>query len=159
MASKAIVGFKDWFDGVKSPGGVLAPRSESKSEAAGHATRGILEGGLVGVATGIADGLVPGGTTPKQLGIAAVAAGLAATAFASKPIGRTFSNAAVGLAAIATHVHAGAKTAHIAGTTSQVLTNKAKAIAAHGEGAMAGDLGGLDAGEDPLIAEGARLFG
>ena len=41
-----------------------------------------------------------------------------------------------------------------AGTTTQVLTNKAKSIAAHGDG----DEQQLNAGADPLIMWGARKF-
>jgi hypothetical protein len=159
MIKTATGGFKEFAESLKSPGGVLATRGESRSEAAGHAFRGILEGGLVGVATGIADGMLPGGATPQQLGIAAILSGAAATYCASKPLGRTFSNGAVALAAIAAHSHAGPKTAHMTGRVSPYVTNKAKAVAAHGEADVAGELAGLDAGEDPLIAEGARLFG
>jgi hypothetical protein len=90
---------------------------------------------------------------PKTLGIGAAAALVGAVAFANKPLGRTLANANVALSALAMREYAGSKTAHHAGTASSVLTNKAKAIAAHGESA------GYDAGEDRLITEGAKIVG
>jgi hypothetical protein len=152
--SKAM-SLKDWVDGLKSPGGALATRGESRSEAAGHAVRGSLEGGAVAVAVGIANSLLPGGLSPGKVGLAAVGATMVAAVTATKSYGRSVSNAAVALTAIAVYEHAGNKAAHAAGTSSAVLTNKAKAIAAHGED----DIGGLNAGADPLLEAGARIFG
>jgi hypothetical protein len=161
MMRTATGGFKEFAESLKSPGGVLATRGESRAEAAGHAARGIVEGAAVGLLTGVADGLLPGGATPKQLGVASIVAGGLAVATSSTKLGRSFSNAAVGLAAIAAHSHAGPRAAHAGGggKVSAFLSNKAKAVAAHGEADVAGELAGLDAGEDPLIAEGSRLFG
>lgn len=149
-----LLSIKDWVEGMKSPGGALATRSESKAEAAGHALVGVVEGGLVGLATGVASSLLPGGLTSQQMGIGALAVGALATVVPPK-FSRHVANASVGLAAIAMHEHSGAKAAHHAGTASSVLTNKAKAIAAHGEDSVGF---GLDAGSDPLIEEGARVF-
>ena len=161
MIKSATGGFKEFAESLKSPGGVLATRSESRAEAAGHAARGMVEGAAVGLLTGVADGLLPGGATPKQLGVASIVAAGLGVANASNGFGRSFSNAAVGLAAIAAHAHAGPRTAHAAGAgkINGFLANKAKAVAAHGEADVAGELAGMDAGEDMLIAEGSRLFG
>jgi hypothetical protein len=151
---KNPISIREWVDGLKSPGGALATRSETKSEAAGHAFRGAIEGGIIGTAVGAADSLIPSGVSTKQLGIAAATSLLGSVALAHKPIGRTLSNATVALFALAAREYSGTKTAHAAGTSSNVLNNKAKKIAAHGE-----DSFGFDGGEDRLIAKGAEIFG
>jgi hypothetical protein len=91
------------------------------------------------------------------MGIAAAAAYAGAVALAHHPVGKVLADANIALTAIAVHEHSGHKAAHVAGTTSAVLTNKAKAIAAHGETPSLGC--GADVGEDRLISEGARIFG
>ncbi len=152
---RTSLSIKDWVEGLKSPGGALAKSGDSKSEAAGHAALGALEGVGVGVGLGIAGGLLPGGLSPKAIGLASLLPLAGSVAFASKPLGRHLSNVTVAMAAIAAYEHGQNKTAHVAGTTSAVLTNKAKAIAAHGDDADES----LNAGEDPLVAAGARIFG
>lgn len=148
-----MMSLRDLYDGLHSPGGGLAKAGDSKGEIAGHAVRGAIEGGVVGAAVGAADSLLPGGVGPKSLGAVALVALAGSVAFASKPLGRTLANVTVAASALAAREYAGNKTAHHAGTANSVLTNKAKAIAAHGESA------GYDAGEDRLITEGAKIVG
>ena len=154
MSLSRSLGIKQWYEGVKQSESLTSPRT-SRAEAAGVATRGALVGGATGLAVGIADSLLPGGLSAGKVGLAAGAAFVGAVAAAHSPLGKVFSDANIALSALAMREYAGNKTAHAAGTTSAVLTNKAKAIAAHGESQM----GGGDMGEDPLIAAGARIFG
>jgi hypothetical protein len=152
---RAGVGIKDWFDGAK--GSVLEPvgsRSEPKMERLGDAMGTALTGAAIGALTGTGSALAPDGLSPKALGIAALVA-LGGSAYRSgKSGGRALSNAGAALSALAVHEYMGSKVASKAGTTTQVLTNKAKAIAAHGDS----DAGQMSAGADPLITWGARKF-
>lgn len=151
---------REFYDGLKSPGGVLAVRGDSKVEAAGHAVRGSLEGGVIGAMTGTGSALIPGGLSPKALGAAAVASLIGSVALADSPYGRTLANANVAFSALAMHGYMESRAAHKAGTATQVLTNKARAIAAHGEGDAQLSAGNDGSGDmDPLIRYGAEQFG
>lgn len=155
----AGTGIKEFYEGLKSPGGVLAVRGDSKVEAGGHAVRGSLEGGVIGAMTGTGSALIPGGLSPKALGVGAVAALIGSVALADSPYGRTLANANVALSALAMHGYMENRAAQKAGTATQVLTNKARAIAAHGEGEAPGLEAGHDGEMDPLIRYGAEQFG
>jgi hypothetical protein len=157
-------GIKQWFEGLQSPGGALAERGDTKAEAAGHAVRGSIEGALIGALTGSGNALIPGGLSPKACGVAAFAALAGSVALADRGMGRTLANANVALSALAMHGYMESRVAHKANTATQVLTNKARAIAAHGEGKLSagsdGDVQMQQHGEmDPLIEYGAQQFG
>jgi hypothetical protein len=131
----------------------LARSSESKPAVVGHALQGALTGAAIGALTGTGSALAPEGLSPKALGIGAIAAlGIAAWQQDSV-FGRVAANANVALSALAVHEYFGNKVAAAAGTQTQVLTNKAKHIAAHGD--MAGEVG---MGADPLVEWGSRKF-
>jgi len=153
MSLARSLGIKDWYAGLKE-NEVLTPKRTSRAETAGVAARGALVGGVTGVAVGVADSLLPGGMTPGHVGLAAAAAYVGAVALHAHPMGKVLADANIGLTAIAAREWSGAKTAHHAGTTSTVLANMAKAIAAHGESGFGGDMG-----EDPLLVAGAKIFG
>jgi hypothetical protein len=151
---RAGVGIRQWFDGVK--GAALDPvgtRSEPKVESFGDALGTSAIGAVIGAATGTGSALAPDGLSPRALGIGAVAALGLSVWRSGKTGGRAATAANAALSALAMHEYMGSKVAQKAGTTTQVLTNKAKAIAAHGD--MAGEMG---MGADPLIEWGARKF-
>ena len=145
--------FGEFFTGLRSPGGALARPSESKPKAVGHAVQGMITGTVIGALTGTGSALAPEGLSPKALGIGALAAFGVAAWQADSAVGRIAANANVAFSALAMHEYMGSKVASAAGTTTQVLTNKAKHIAAHGD--MAGE---LNAGADPLVEWGSRKF-
>ena len=147
-------GIGDWFSSVRSTAiEPTAKRSDSKMEKLGSAMLDGATGALIGSMTGVGSALAPDGLSPKALGIGALVALGASTALGDRPGGRLLANANVALSALAMHEYAGNKATAAAGTTTQVLTSKAKRIAAHGD--VAGE---MSAGADPLIEWGARKF-
>ena len=154
---KMMRGIKETYAGLLSPGAALAKPGESKGKVLGHALLTTATGAAVGTAVGIADGTLHGGVTAKQLAAAAGAALIGSMVLGTKPAGRHLSNVNAALSALAAREYSVSKTAHVAGTADKVLSNQAKKIAAHGEGpSFGGDFG---ADHDPLVTEGARLFG
>jgi hypothetical protein len=158
MASTSMVvrgqkGIREWFDGLKSPGGALAEsRGESKSEKFGHAVRGGLEGAGIGAAVGVAEALAPGQITPGMVGVGALVA-LASAAYTGH---RSLSNIGVGLAAVAGRDMAVAMAAAKAGTTAQVAAAKSAQVTQAASGTtVSGE--GIKSG-DPLIQWGKNIF-
>ena len=152
MSSIIVRGTKvmsEWVDGLKSPGGPLAQRSESTPEAFGHAVRNAAEGAGVGAAVGILTALKPGLITPAHMGIGAIAT----AALGAYTGNRSASNASVALAALGARDVAQSMTAAKAGTTTQVAAAHNAQLAAHGESHGPG-MGA----EDPVIAYGAKTF-
>lgn len=147
--------FGDWYNGTKTA--ITEPvgsRSASVSERFGEALGTAATGATIGALTGTGSALAPNGLSPQALGVAAIGALGVAAWRSGKSGSRVASSAGAALSALAVHEWMGSKVAAKAGTTGQVLTNKAKSIAAHGES----DGGALNAGADPLITWGARRF-
>jgi len=151
---RAGQGIMDWYQGFKTAGAPLAKPSEGKMEAAGRALQTAATGAVIGAVTGTGSALFPDGLSPSALGVGALASLGLSVWQSHNAWGRVASNANAAFAALAAHEWMSAKVAQKAGTTTQVLTNKAKQIAAHGEkGEMAGDMGA-----DPLIEWGSKRF-
>lgn len=140
----------EWVEGLKSPGGALATRSESTPESFGHAIRNSAEGAGIGAVVGIISAMKPGMISPAMMAVGS----LAAAGGAAYSGNRSLSNASVALAALAGRDFAEAKTAGMAGTTAAVSAARNAQLAAHGE-----SVGGQMGAEDPLLQYGVKTFG